>query len=247
MNAVILRDMRTRFFGHGLGFLVVPLWPFVHMSILIIIHSVTGRVPPYGDSTPVFFATGLIPTLVFVYVSRFMVFSLMQNRPMLAFPVVQVSDIVMGRAFLEILAAFATLGLIFVVLWVMGQNPFPNDMEWAVCGYLATLWLAFGVGYCVGIMSMFFPMIVTAYNLTVIIVYITSGSLFVASDLPLSVSYYLSFNPVLECVEWMRASFYENYSDKLVSPLYVLSFATISLLLGLSLERCFRRTMLEGK
>ncbi len=247
MSAVILRDMRTRFFGHGLGFVVVPLWPFVHMIILIVIHSATGKPPPYGDSTPVFYATGLIPTLAFVYVSRFMVFSLMQNKSMLSFPIVHVSDIVAARAVLETIAAFCTLALIFSVLWLFQQKPYPNNLEWAVCCYLATLWLAFGVGYLVSILSMFAPLILTTYNLTIIVIYITSGALFSASSLPDQYAYYLSFNPVLVCVEWFRFAFYQSYPEKLVSYLYVLSFGSISLLLGLSIERFFKRVMLEAK
>ncbi|PZR50261.1 MAG: capsular biosynthesis protein, partial [Stutzerimonas stutzeri] len=68
MTAVMLRDMRTRFFNHGLGFLVVSLWPLAHMVILLLIYTLMGRTAPFGDSLPVFFATGLIPTLTFMYV-----------------------------------------------------------------------------------------------------------------------------------------------------------------------------------
>ncbi len=59
MTAVILRDMRTRFFNHGLGFLIVSLWPLAHMLILLMIYSLTGRRTPFGDSLYVFFALGL--------------------------------------------------------------------------------------------------------------------------------------------------------------------------------------------
>ncbi|WP_236776042.1 hypothetical protein [Agrobacterium tumefaciens] len=54
MTAVILRDMRSRFFNHGLGFLLVSLWPLAHMLILLTIYTVMGRKTPYGDSLNVF-------------------------------------------------------------------------------------------------------------------------------------------------------------------------------------------------
>lgn len=246
MNAVILRDMRTRFFNHGLGFLVVPLWPFVHMAILIAVHSLTARSSPFGESAPLFYATGLVPTLAFIYVSRYMAYSLVMNRPMLAFPVVKVLDVMFGRAFLEIIAAFATLAAIMLVLWCSGDDPMPNNLEWAVCAYLATLLLAVGFGTLVGIGAMFIPIITTVYQLVIIVLYISSGVMFVASNLPEQVGYIASFNPVLECVEWMRTAYYESYSDKLVHPEYVLSFGGICLLAGLILDRFLRRKMLEG-
>lgn len=42
MNVVILRDMRTRFFNHGLGFLIQSLWPLVHMLVILTISAVSG-------------------------------------------------------------------------------------------------------------------------------------------------------------------------------------------------------------
>ena len=101
MSAVVLRDVRTRFFDHGLGFLMVPLFPTLHLFVLIAISKLVGRYAPYGDSLIVFFATGLLPTLTFMYVSRFMAMSLLMNRPMLAFPAVRMMDIVLARAFLD--------------------------------------------------------------------------------------------------------------------------------------------------
>ncbi|MDL2403833.1 ABC transporter permease [Rhizobium mayense] len=246
MTAVILRDMRTRFFNHGLGFIVVPLWPLVHMGVLILMHTVSGGLPPYGDSTAVFYATGLVPTLTFMYVSRFMGYSLVVNRAMLAFPEVQVFDVMIGRAFLEIIGACIMLFLIVAILWALKENPFPFDLERAVCCYLATILLAIGCGTVIGIASMFMPVIVTVYALVIILLYISSGTMFVASNLPDPLAHALAYNPLLVCVEWMRTAFYETYSDKLVSPEYVLAWGIGALFLGLLVERVFRRQLLEA-
>lgn len=246
LGAVILRDMRTRFFNHGLGFIIVPLWPLVHMGALIIIHAAAGHgAPPYGESTALFYATGLVPTLTFMYVSRYMGFSLVMNRAMLAFPVVKALDVMVGRAFLEVIAACITLTLMLTILWATGQNPWPYDIESAVCAYMAIILLGFGCGILVGVASMFFPFFVTIWQLTLILFYVSSGTMFVASNLPDSLSIPLSYSPVTECVEWMRTAFYESYSDKLVHPEYILSFGMVTLCLGLTIERFFRRQMLE--
>ncbi|MGV1835958.1 ABC transporter permease [Rhizobium rhizogenes] len=247
MAAVILRDLRTRFFNHGLGFLVVPLWPFAHMGIILIIHTVGHRgAPPYGESPAVFYMTGVLPYLAFSYVSRSMGYSLMTNKSMLAFPVVSVTSIVAGRAFLETVAAFITVFLVLTTLWIIGENPFPYNLGTAVSAYLSTLFLAFGCGFFISVVAMFFPMCLTIYQLLVIVLYISSGVFFVASSLPSSVSYALSFNPLLICVEWFRTSFFESYSNQLVDREYVASFATVVLLTGLFIERFFRKQMLEN-
>lgn len=139
MSAVVLRDMRSRFFNHGLGFLLVSLWPLAHMIILLGIFTVMGRKAPYGESLNVFFATGLIPTLAFMYVSRFMSLSLTINRPMLSFPVVKVVDIMLARAFLEVVAASLTLFFMFMILLALGDNPLPANVFEAVYAYLSVI------------------------------------------------------------------------------------------------------------
>lgn len=246
MTAVILRDMRTRFFNHGLGFLIVSLWPLAHMLILLMIYSLTGRRTPFGDSLYVFFATGLIPTLAFMYVSRFMSLSLILNRPMLTFPAVTVVDVMLARAFLEVVAAFITLVFMMTIIYAIGDNPFPWDLSEAVKAYLAALLLAVGVGVLAGVIVMFSPFFATIYALMMILVYIGSGTLFVISSLPDVISTPLSYNPVVHAVEWMRVAYYPTYSTKILDKEYLIGFGMTSLFLGLLLERVLRGRMLEG-
>ncbi|WP_312408590.1 ABC transporter permease [Rhizobium sp.] len=246
MNAVMLRDLRTRFFDHGLGFLLVPLYPLVHMVILLTIYTFTGRQAPFGESLNVFFVTGLIPTMLFMYVSRFMSMSLVLNKPMLAFPVVRMLDIMAARVILEIVGAALTLMLITIILLLLGDDPFPYDWEQAVYAYLATLLLAIGVGTIVGVLVMFANFMTTVYALFLVTVYIGSGTLFVASTLPDQIAIPLSWNPVLQSVEWMRTAYFETYSDKLISKTYLIGFGVTSLFIGLTLERVLRMRLLEG-
>lgn len=244
MMSIILRDMRTRFFNHGLGFLVVPLWPLVHMLALLVISNVLGRRVPYGDSLNVFFATGLVPTLAFMYVSRFMTLSIVLNRPMMAFPIVRPIDILQGRAALEIVAAFFTLVFIVSLMLAIGENPTPIDLESAVEAYVSVLFLAFSVGTLAGTITALFQPFVTVYALLMILVYASSGTMFVPANLPEQVRVALSYSPILECVEWMRSAYYPTYDTSMLSKEYIWGFSLTSLMLGLGLERAFRRKIL---
>ncbi|CAN7646560.1 ABC transporter permease [Ensifer adhaerens] len=246
MRAVVLRDMRTRFFDHGLGFLMVALWPLAHMIILLGIYHAAGRQAPFGDSLNVFFATGLVPTLLFMYVSRFMSLSVVLNKPMLAFPVVQVLDILMARAYLEIIAGGLTLCFMFAILFLLGDDPWPANPEQALLAYLSTILLAVGVGLCVGVIAMFFNFAVTLYALLMILAYFSSGTLFVAANLPDILAIPLSWNPITQSVEWMRTAYFETYPDRLLDRSYLVGFGAASLCGGLILERVCRRIMLES-
>ncbi|MCY1740379.1 ABC transporter permease [Ensifer sp. SL37] len=246
MHAVVLRDMRTRFFDHGLGFLIVALWPLGHMVILLAIYHIAGRQAPFGESLNVFFATGLIPTLLFMYVSRFMSLSVVLNKPMLAFPVVHVLDILMARAYLEVLAGFLTLAFMVSILLLLGDDPWPADPIQALLAYLSTILLAVGVGILVGVVAVFFNFAVTLYALLMILAYISSGTLFVSAYLPDAIALPLSWNPITQTVEWMRTAYFETYPDRLLDRGYLVGVGLVALFGGLLLERCCRRIMLES-
>ncbi|WP_250939372.1 ABC transporter permease [Allorhizobium sonneratiae] len=246
MMAVILRDMRTRFFDHGIGYLVVALWPLTHMLALLVINGLRHGQAPYGDSMYIFLATGLIPTLLFMYVSRFMSLSIILNKPMLAFPQVQILDILMGRAVLEVVAALLTLFFFVIILLVLGENPWPYNPVQALEAYSASVLLAVGVGIVAGVITAILPIFATAYALFMILIYLSSGMLFDTSKLPDQVTKILAWLPVFQTVEWMRVAYFPTYSDKLLDRQYVLMWGLCSLFFGLVLERMVRRLALES-
>ncbi len=245
MLAVILRDMRSRFFNHGIGFLMVPLWPLVHILILLTIYTVMGRASPFGDNLLIFFATGLLPTLTFMYVSRGMAMSVISNRNMMSFPIVKTLDIMTGRAFLEFIGASLTLLLLFAILSLHGEDPFPIDPFEAILAYLSVIVLAVGVGYLVAVACLLIQFFITIWSLTLIVIYLSSGVMFVPSRLPDNLVYYLSFNPVFQVVEWVRSAYFLGSASRHLDKQYVLACGLVCLCLGLLTERLLRRHILE--
>ena len=246
MAAVMLRDMRTRFFNHGLGFLIQSLWPLAHMLIIITINTFAGRSAPYGSSPLIYFGAGLIPTLAFLYISRFMSLSVALNKNMLSFPIVKVTDILFARAFLEVIAGCITLFLLWIIFIALGLSPYPDNPEQAVMAYMASVLLALGIGTIAGVITSFLPIFATAYALAGILFYLSSGCLFVTPNLPDQIAIPLSYNPVAQCVEWMRVAYFENYSDRLLDREYLLAFGLVSLFIGLVAERCSRRILMDS-
>ncbi len=246
MGAVILRDLRTRFFNHGLGFLIVPLFPFVHLFALVLLFSLLRNSFGYGEDMRIFFATGLIPTLTFMYVSRYMSLSLVMNRPMLAYPIIGVMEIVLGRAVLEIISAIWMAAAVFAVLFAIGSDPMPVDPIQAFFAFAMSVFLGAAAGLVVSLITMAAASFATIWALLLIVFYLTSGSLFVPSLLPEPVIMVLEWNPVLHCVEWMRTAYYPGYPDQVLDKSYVISVTTGLLVLGLFGERIMRRRRLMG-
>ncbi|BCH53275.1 capsular biosynthesis protein [Agrobacterium vitis] len=240
MHAVIMRDIRSRFFNHGLGFLIVPLFPVTHIVVLLIIYTVLGRDSAFGDDLRLFFATGLMPSLTFTYLSRFMSISLIANKSMMAFPVVRLLDIVLARAFLEFMAIIIALLIMYVFLISFGSNPIPTNPSEALLGFFFTVVLALGFGIIASVISAIAPMFAMVYGLSMVIFYLTSGAPIYLESFPAEVVYACSWNPLFHGVEWIRSAYYLGYPNHFLDKTYLIGFAIGSVACGLLLERILR-------
>lgn len=246
MHAVILRDIRSRFFNHGLGFLVVPLFPVGHVAILIAIYTLVGRNAPFGQDLKLFFATGLMPVLLFVYVSRFMSLSLMANKSMMAFPVVRALDIVLARAGLEFIGIVLSILIVTVILVSAGTNPYPVAPATALSGLLVVSVLAIGVGIIASVISAIYPFFAFVYALVIILLYLLSGAPIYLHIFPEKIVYILSWNPLFHAVDWIRSAYYLGHPVQVLDKVYLVGWALGSLAVGLAMERLFRAKILES-
>lgn len=245
MHAVILRDIRSRYFNHGLGFLVVPLFPVGHALILLGIYQATGRGAIFGDDLVLFFATGLIPVLTFTYISRFMSTSIISNKSMLSFPAVHLLDIILARSVLEFVAIVLSIIFITVMLIALGSNPSPRSPPDAALALASITLLSIGIGLVVSVITAIVPIFSMLYAFFTVVIYLTSGAPIYLQMFPDEVLYYCSFNPTYHAVTWMRSAYYIGYPDHYFSKTYLLMWGMISLSTGLLMERLLRRQILS--
>jgi len=242
--ALMLRNIRTRFFGNGLGYLIAIAWPLSHILIIVAIYSVAGRAPPYGDSTALFIATGVVPFQIFSYLARFMMIAVMRNRPLLAFPEVKVLDVLLATALLEILAAACVTIVLIIIAWFVGIDIMPRDTVQAACAFGAAILLGLGFGLFNGVIALAIPGWFTGYALISICLWVTAGILFVPDALPSGLREILAYQPVLQVVEWTRSAYYEGYGGLVLDRPYVIGYACATIFLGLLLERAMRGHLL---
>ncbi|OWZ88839.1 hypothetical protein B9J07_36225 [Sinorhizobium sp. LM21] len=245
MHAVILRDIRSRYFNHGLGFLVAPLFPVAHVGVLLAIYSFTGRSATFGDDMILFFATGLMPVLTLTYVSRFMSSSIVANKNMLSFPAVHLMDIVLARSLLEFVAIVISVIILVMILLSLGTNPFPYRPEQALMCMAVTAMLAVGVGIIISVISAMAPTMSMIYALFTVLIYLSSGGPIYLDTFPEEVVYLLSFNPAFQCVSWMRQAYYQGYSAPFLDKTYLFLWGTSTMAVGLFMERALRKYVLQ--
>ena len=245
VNAVILRNIRTRFFGHGLGYFIAVGWPVSHILLLILIFTITGRAAPYGESVVLFIATGTVPFMVFSYLSRFMMVNLLSTKPLLNLPGVNTLDVLIAGALLEIV----TSGLVILIMLLLGlafDIPIiPRDIATAFGALGAAILLGCGMGVINSVIVIAVPMWMTGYSLLIIAIWASSGVVFVPDMVPEPYRSYLAYNPALQIVEWMRSAYYTGYGQLVLDKPYTIAFGMVCLVGGLVLERALRNYILS--
>jgi len=242
--ALILRDIKSRF-GNEFGFALAIAWPLSHVLLLLLINTGMGRITPYGDSAALWFATGIVPFMSFSYMARFIMLGIVLNRPLLVFPKVKITDILFARAIVEVLNAGCVILILALIFWSLDIDFMPGDIVQACFALGASMLLGLGVGVINAIIAAAAPVWVTGYALFNLVLWASSGVFFVADSLPEIIRYPLSFNPVLQAIEWMRSAYYEGYGATVLDRRYMITFALMCLSLGLLLERLVRGRLLE--
>ncbi len=244
--ALMLRGIKSRL-GNGLGFLGMSVgWPLAHLALLLILHAVLHAVTPIGDDPILFYATGVLPYITFNYISRWTMIGLLFDRALLAFPIVKPVDLLIARALLETLASCTAAITLMILLWLHGTNFMPRDPVQAAFAYGASVLFGFGMGILNGLIGLAFQGWVLGYVAVLIGFYIASGIYFVPDFLPAGVQYYLSFNPLLHAVSWMRSAYYPGYSAHLLDKTYLLSWGVCTTFAGLLIERLVRGRVLKN-
>jgi capsular polysaccharide transport system permease protein len=147
LRALMLRDIRTRFFGHGLGYVFAVGWPLAHIVILLALYNVTQRVAPIGSSLTLYFATSLAPVIAFIYGSRWIMFSAVTNKTLLYFPLVKIFDVLLARALLEAAASCFMVIVLLIALTALGIDVRPVSAPEAMKAMAAAIVLGVGLGF----------------------------------------------------------------------------------------------------
>ncbi|WP_159729799.1 ABC transporter permease [Methylosinus sp. Ce-a6] len=242
--ALMLRNIRTRFFGHGLGYLIAIAWPLAHTLIVIVLFSLNGRMAPVGESTMLFIATGAVPFQVQAYLSTFMMMSILTTRPLLAFPEVKVMDVLLASIVQEILSSCAVVLILIGIGTAFGENLMPRDIEQAASAYGAAILLGVGVGFFNGTLALAIPIWAMIFALIRILLWMASGTIFLPDNLPEPYRTMQSYNPIAQSIEWMRAAYYDGVGAGFLDRAYVLEFAVGAIFMSLLVERLTRGHLL---
>lgn len=241
VGALVLRETRAAFGASHIGYLWAVIVPSMSIAVLVAVFTFAGRNPPYGSSFALFFATGVLTLQFFGKLSSSLMVAFEANRALLTYPPIKELDVIFARTSLVIATYTVIFILVFCGIMVWDTSGMPAHLEKTLEAFAATALLgtAFGVVNAV-VLSMWDSWRHIEKILTSPLFFL-SGIFYVPSLLPSGLIEYLSWNPILHAVEWMRAGFYSNYDSTVLDRNYLMKTILVLMVAGLSGERLFRK------
>lgn len=238
--ALVLREARTRYGNSRLGYVWALVDPIIITVIFVLVFQAMGRQSPIAASMTVFMLTGYTPFFVFRNCVSRAATGATSNSSLLGYAQVTVSDIVLSRVTLEIATAVAVyLALIIGVYFVIGE-PFHSWYDDPIGMIGVTLAIIYcclaGATFSSGLSRVWtlWPNIWTYMSRPL---FVLSGVFFTLSALPSNLRRYMAYNPVAHLIEWFRSVSLPGFESDYYSPFFVLSTATIGLIIGLLIDR----------
>jgi ABC-type polysaccharide/polyol phosphate export permease len=233
-----LRQIRLRHPRTAFGPLLLLIEPVVYVLSLWLALSFLfqrGR-PPMGENWVFFYATGIIPYLMFSHLAGSGARGRMPFKALLEVPLIKPISLLLASALAEFLIMAAASTLLFSAFYAFGVFASINDVYGILSAFIA-VWLL-GTGFLMlnfGICSVL-PMWQTVWQFLQRGLFFTSCIFFMAQSVPKTLRDILVWNPLLICIEWFRHGFYTLYNPPWIDRSYLFLCIGLFLLLGIAMQ-----------
>lgn len=245
-NALILRETKSRYGRHKLGFFWIFLEPLFFVGLFLAFKLLIKSPTSNGMSDAYFIITGITPFLLFRQTMSQLANSIAGSRNLLAFPQVTTFDVMIATALLE----FASMIFVFSML-VLGFAVFdePPRIENPLLVLYGTLLLGItgtGLGMIFASLIPIWPSIKNITNpLFGRPLFFTSGIFFTAEMLPAAARDIVLWNPLLHMVEIIRSAFFIEFESQYIEWNYAGLFAALTFLTGLLMHQVLRNQAIK--
>jgi capsular polysaccharide transport system permease protein len=241
--ALVLRESRTRYGRSDLGYFWGLFDPMMQLIVMGIIFSALNRKVPFNASMPVFLVTGILPYYFWRGCVSRGASAAASNIPLLTYPQVKVMDVIIARVLLDA-ATNVVIALIFVVgIHYVTSEPFSSwvhDPLQMILSYVTLFYFALCSAVFSANFARVFPIWPQIFNYLSRPLWFASGIFFTLRELPKTFAKYAIFNPIAHMLEWIRAATIPGFSSDLYNPWFILTFSTIALLIGMTIDAYLR-------
>ena len=248
LAALIYRELKTRFGQTRVGFFSAFIEPIIHILVIFSIWGVLGRFAGGSAIDPlIFIATGLFPFFMFRDTVMKITKCVSANKALLTFPQIKILDFALARALLELMTYSVVFFIFLIAADFVGYRVEVFDIN-RVFGGMFLIWLTgCGAGLALMPFTGMFQFVDTLIGVAMRFLYFTSGVLFAIDRLPKEIRDYLSYNPIIHIVEYIRSGFFRGYAENSAFPdmPYAISICVFLLITGLAFKKSLLRLIME--
>lgn len=242
IGALILRETAARFGRSAGGYAWALAEPVGGIVLLSVAFAFIAPKPPLGPSFMLFYATGIIPFMMYNSITVALMAALAANRGLMIYPVVRPLDLLLARATLEALTQTLVAVLILVPLVLVAPTPPEIVADRIVAGLALAFALGLGVGTFNAAIAGLWPTWRQIWSILNRPLFVLSGILFTTRSLPSGLRDLLAWNPVTHAIETLREGLYGPDPQGFAQPGLALAPALALFLAGaVIIARCGRK------
>ena len=247
IHALVLRETKTRYGEHKIGFLWAFIEPLMFVAIMAAVFSSMHGDSPGGMPVVTFMISGFVPFVIFRDLMQQMQGAIAQNRSLLAFPQVTTFDVIVARGVLDFLVLLTVFGVLLGGAALLGfevrvENPL---MVLLVCMLLGIA--GAGAGFLFASLT---PLLPSVKQIASVVLgrplFLSSGVFFTADSLPLPLRDWLLYNPIMHLIELGRSAFFHEFESTHASWSYALGWVVGLFAFGLIVHQAVRRRAVIG-
>ncbi len=240
INSLFLREMKTRFGAHKLGYFWAIIEPAAIIIVFWVMFGFRMRQSLPGVDYPMFLMTGMVPFQFFSNTVTRSMNAFQSNMGLFNYRQVKPIDTIIARCTVEFLIYFMVFILFMIAGSALGYSASVENIPvlFFVFAEFTAFSLAMGL-FCavIGSFSDNFPKVI---GLLMRPLFFSSGIFFAVQNVPEKFRWMLLLNPVLHFLEMIRsahfAAFNSPFADHSYTLKWTLSFTIVSLWLYTRLQ-----------
>lgn len=242
--ALMLREMSTSNGRSPGGYIWAILEPVAGIALLSLVFSAFVRAPAIGISFPMFYATGMIPFVLFMDIHTKIASALTYSRQLLVYPSVTYLDAMMARFLMNAITQIMIAYLVFTSIILLFDTRVTLNLPVIVEAVALAMFFAVSMGTLNCYLFTRFPLAHRIWQIITRPLFLISGIFFLLETLPAEYQGMLWYNPLVHIIGLTRMGFYGTYRPDYVSVEYVVGVSLVMLAMGLLLLRRNYRDLL---
>ncbi|OCG19211.1 MULTISPECIES: ABC transporter permease [unclassified Gilliamella] len=246
LNALILREIITRYGRNNIGF----LWLFVEpmsLTLLISLMWFFFKINSVSNLNIVAFVlTGYPMAMMWRNASSRAKGAVTANQALLYHRNIKILDLVYARVFLEMIGASAAQVFVILLFTFVGVIAIPYDPFYMLCAWGLMCWFSLGLGLIIFVLSTKYEVFNKIWSTLSFILMPLSGTFFWVDTFPHEIQELLLYIPPVNGTEMFRSGYFGPSVITHQNISYLVSCNIVLLFAGLTMVKINENNILEG-